>query len=41
MKEIFLGSDGMSLDDLVAIAREGYKVRLTKKSEERIINTRK
>ncbi len=41
MKEILLGMDGMSLEDLVAIAREGYKVRLTKESEDRIINARK
>jgi len=41
MKEILLGIDGMSLEDLVAIAREGYKVRLTKESKGRIINARK
>ena len=41
MKEILLGMDGMSLEDLVAIAREGYKVRLTKESKDRIINARK
>jgi len=41
MKEILLGMDGMSLEDLVAIAREGFKVRLTKESEDRIINARK
>ena len=41
MKDIFLGIDGMSLEDLVAVAREKYKVQLTKESENRIINTRK
>jgi len=41
MKEILLGMDGMSLEDLVAIAREGSTVRLTKESEGRIINARK
>jgi len=41
MKEILLGIDGMSLEDLVAIAREGYTVRLTKESKDRIINARK
>ncbi len=41
MKEILLGMDGMSLEDLVAIAREGAKVRLTRESEERLLNARK
>ena len=41
MKEILLGMDGMSLEDLVAIAREGSTVRLTKESKDRIINARK
>lgn len=41
MKEIFLGMDGMSLEDLVAIAREGAKVRLRRESEERILDARK
>jgi len=41
MKEILLGIDGMSLEDLVAIAREGSTVRLTKESKDRIINARK
>jgi len=41
MKEILLGMDGMSLEDLVAIAREGSTVRLAKESEGRIINARK
>jgi len=41
MKEILLGMDGMSLEDLVAIAREGSTVRLTKESKGRIINARK
>ena len=41
MEEILLGIDGMRLEDLVAIAREGPTVRLTKESEDRIINARK
>jgi len=41
MKEILLGMDGMSLKDLVAIAREGARVRLTRESEERLLNARK
>jgi len=41
MSKILLGVDGMSLDDLVAIAREGYTVRLTEESKDRIINARK
>lgn len=41
MKEIILGVDGMPLEALVAIAREGAKVRLTKESEARIVKTRK
>jgi histidine ammonia-lyase len=41
MKEILLGMDGMSLEDLVAIAREGCTVRLTEESKDRIINARK
>ncbi|GLI35643.1 histidine ammonia-lyase [Desulforhabdus amnigena] len=39
MKEILLGMDGMTLDDLVSIARDGAQVRLTRESEERIRNT--
>ncbi len=41
MREILVGIDGMSLEDLVAIARKGAKVRLPRESEERLINTRK
>ena len=41
MKEILLGVDGMNLEDLVAIARLGYKVRLSEESKDRIINARK
>jgi histidine ammonia-lyase len=41
MKQILLGAEGMTLDDLVAIAREGATVRLTKVSEERIRGARK
>ncbi|MBW2015812.1 MAG: histidine ammonia-lyase [Deltaproteobacteria bacterium] len=40
MKEIELGFDGMTIEDLVAIARNGSKVRLSKDSEERIIRSR-
>jgi histidine ammonia-lyase len=41
MKEILLGIDGMTLEDLVSIAREGSKVRLTRESEEQIVASRK
>ncbi|HUT71914.1 MAG TPA: histidine ammonia-lyase [Desulfatiglandales bacterium] len=41
MKAIVLGMDGMTLDDLVAIAREGARVRLAKDSEERIVRARR
>lgn len=41
MKEILLGVDGMTLEDLVAIARGGVRVRLTGESEERIREARK
>ena len=40
MKTISLGSDGMTLDDLVAIARGGRNVRLAKDSEKKIRRTR-
>jgi histidine ammonia-lyase len=40
MKEIVLGIDGMSLEDLVAVARDGAGVRLAKESEERIVKAR-
>jgi histidine ammonia-lyase len=41
MKAITLGSKDMSLLDLVAIARQGARVRLSKKSKERLLSTRK
>ena len=41
MREIAVGIDRMSLEDLVAIARKGAKIRLTRESEERLISTRK
>lgn len=41
MEEIFLGVDGMTMEDLVAIARYEAKVRLTEESEKRILSTRK
>ena len=40
MKKISLGLDGMTLEDLVAIARFGAGVGLTEKSEERIVEAR-
>ena len=40
MKEILLGMDGMVLEDLIAIARRGAKVRLTEESKERIRSSR-
>jgi histidine ammonia-lyase len=41
MREIQLGIDGMTLEALVAIAREGARVILTKEAETRIIEARK
>jgi len=41
MEEIFLGVDGMTTEDLVAIARYEATVRLTEESEKRILSTRK
>jgi histidine ammonia-lyase len=41
MKTIALGYDGMTLDDLAAIARKGVKVKLTPDSEKRIRDSRK
>ena len=40
MKTIALGFDGMTLAELVAIAREGVQVELTKDAEKRISKTR-
>jgi histidine ammonia-lyase len=40
MKQIVLGVDGMSLEDLAAIAMQGARVRLAKKSEQRIVKSR-
>jgi histidine ammonia-lyase len=40
MKQIVLGVDGMSLEDLAAIAVGGARVRLSKKSEGRIVKSR-
>ena len=40
MKRITLGVDGMTLEDLVAIAREAVRVRLAEESEERITRSR-
>lgn len=41
MKKIILGVEGMTLNDLVAIAREGAAVRLAPESEERIVQARR
>ena len=41
MKEIYLGYDGMTLEDLVAIARQGAMVKLSKESKNRIKGGRK
>jgi len=41
MKSIPLDTDGMTVEDLAAIARKGAKVRLTKDSEKRIVKSRK
>ena len=41
MKPISLGTDGMTLDDLVTVARRRAGVRLMKASEKRIIKSRK
>ena len=40
MKEIELGVDGMTLEDLVAIARDGAGIRLSEEAEERIVKSR-
>lgn len=41
MKEVFLGVEGMTVEDLVTIARHHAKVRLTEESEKRISDARK
>lgn len=41
MTEILLGVDGLTLEDLVAIAREGAKVQLSEESVQRILKSRK
>ena len=41
MEKIYLGVDGMTMEDLVAIARYEAEVRLTEESEKRILSTRK
>ena len=40
MKEIALGVDGMNLEDLVAVARKGAKVRLKKQATKKILEAR-
>jgi histidine ammonia-lyase len=41
MKEILIGIDGMTLEDLAAVARGGAGVRLREESENRIIESRR
>ena len=41
MQDILLGFDNMTIEDLIAIARDGAGVQLTKASEKRIAKTRK
>jgi len=41
MKRISLGPDGMTIQDLVAIARQGAAVRITQESESRIRQSRR
>jgi histidine ammonia-lyase len=41
MDEILIGYEGMTLEDLVTIARDGTKVRLSEGSQKRIAATRK
>ena len=41
MKTVNLSKDGMTLDHLIAIARQDAGVRLTKKAEKNIVNCRK
>jgi histidine ammonia-lyase len=41
MKKIYLGFDGMTLEDLVAVARRGAHVCLKKQSEQKIRKSRK
>ena len=41
MKDVYIGMDGMTLEKLVAVAREGARVRLKKESEIRIVRSRK
>ena len=40
MKEIFVGMEGMTLEDLARISRQGVKVQLTKGSQKRIKKAR-
>ncbi len=41
MKKIILGMDNMTLNDLIAIAREGYGVEISANSEKRILKSRR
>ena len=40
MKTIFLGVEGMTLVDLIAIARNGAQVQLTTDAEKQMIKSR-
>ncbi|NLI80430.1 MAG: histidine ammonia-lyase [Deltaproteobacteria bacterium] len=40
MKQIVIGMDGMTLEDLVAIAREGASIRLAEECRERVCRSR-
>jgi histidine ammonia-lyase len=40
MKEIMLGKDGMTLEDLVVIARKGAKVRLAEQVKQKVLRAR-
>ena len=41
MKTIALGYEGLTLDDLISVARDGAPVKVTKKAAQRIVKTRK
>jgi histidine ammonia-lyase len=41
MKTIAISAEGLTLKDLIAVARQGARVRLTKKAERRIVDCRK
>jgi histidine ammonia-lyase len=41
MKKIMIGADGMTLEDLIAIARYGYGINLKEDSRQRILESRR